>query len=198
MSFNSLPGEEWKPLTFEGIKETAKYEISNHGRIRRWNFKIDKWELKRNYVGNGYYYQSFVASKSHKRSTITKSIHRLVALEFCKKPSEYHNYVIHVDHDLFNNHHENLKWVTQRELTLHNQDSPRVLEARKNKKRRVTNSKLTETQVIRLKKRLKYSNNPLYKIAREFGITHTQLNRIRRGENWAHVTIPEEEDKPED
>jgi len=35
--------------------------------------------------------------------------------------------------------------------------------------------------------------NPLYKIAREFGITHTQLNRIRKGENWGHVTIDDED-----
>jgi LysM repeat protein len=43
--------------------------------------------------------------------------------------------------------------------------------------------------VIRLKKKLLRSKNPLYKIAREFGITHTQLNRIRKGENWGHVKV---------
>jgi len=26
-------------------------------------------------------------------------------------------------------------------------------------------------------------------IAKQFGITHTQLNRIRSGENWKNVTI---------
>jgi hypothetical protein len=26
-------------------------------------------------------------------------------------------------------------------------------------------------------------------IAKQFGITHTQLNRIRSGENWGYVTI---------
>lgn len=197
MSFINLQDEEWRAIVFDGIKEAARYEISNYGRVRRWNPKVDQWDLKRNYIGNGYYYQSFVASKSYKRSTITKSIHRLVAEAFLEKQSEYHNYVIHVDHDLLNNHVDNLRWLTQRELTLHNQSNPKVIEARKNKKRKVTNSKLTETQVIRLKKRLKYSNNPLYKIAREFGITHTQLNRIRKGENWGHVQIPDDEDNPE-
>ena len=44
-------------------------------------------------------------------------------------------------------------------------------------------------EVIRLKKKLKRSNNPLYKIAKEFGITHTQLNRIRKGENWGHIEV---------
>jgi hypothetical protein len=28
-------------------------------------------------------------------------------------------------------------------------------------------------------------------IAKQFGITHTQLNRIRSGENWGYVKIDE-------
>ena len=62
-----------------------------------------------------------------------------------------------------------------------------------NRKGRITNAKLSETDVIRLKKKLRRGKNKLYKLAKEFGITHTQLNRIRSGENWGHVTIPDEE-----
>jgi len=57
------------------------------------------------------------------------------------------------------------------------------------RKGRITNAKLTESEVIRLKKKLKRGKNKLYKLAKEFGITHTQLNRIRSGENWGHVKI---------
>ena len=64
-----------------------------------------------------------------------------------------------------------------------------VMEIIIKRKGEVTNAKLTETQVIRLKKKLIRGKNPLYKIAKEFGITHTQLNRIRRGENWGHVKV---------
>jgi len=37
--------------------------------------------------------------------------------------------------------------------------------------------------------KLKRGKTKLYKIAKEFGITHTQLNRIRSGENWGHIKI---------
>jgi len=79
--------------------------------------------------------------------------------------------------------------VTREEVNEHSRKSPRYKLALEKRKGEVTNAKLTETQVIRLKKKLKRGKNPLYKIAREFGITHTQLNRIRRGENWGHVKV---------
>lgn len=55
--------------------------------------------------------------------------------------------------------------------------------------RRTKNYKLTESKVRIIKKLLKNDNNRLKMIAKQFGITHTQLNRIRSGENWKHVTI---------
>jgi len=80
-------------------------------------------------------------------------------------------------------------WVTKNDMFAHSRKSPRTAAAIERRKGEITNAKLTETDVIRLKKKLKRGKNPLYKIAKEFGITHTQLNRIRRGENWAHIKI---------
>jgi DNA-binding Xre family transcriptional regulator len=40
-----------------------------------------------------------------------------------------------------------------------------------------------------IKKMLKNEKTRFSQIARQFGITHTQLNRIRKGQNWGHVTI---------
>ena len=92
-------------------------------------------------------------------------------------------YVIHLDFDKNNNLVGNLKWVTKETMFAHQKINP-------NYKRGVINySKLTETEVIRLKKKLARGKNKLYKLAKEFGITHTQLNRIRKGENWGHVKI---------
>ena len=137
---------------------------------------------------NGYQYYSF-KSNINWRHRKTKCVHVLVAKHFCKQPSEKHNNVIHIDFNKSNNYYKNLKWTTKDEVNLHSRKSPRYKEALIKRKGEVTNSKLTETKVIRLKKKLKRGKNPLYKIAKEFGITHTQLNRIRRGENWAHVKI---------
>ncbi|MFO7790931.1 MAG: hypothetical protein ACQES1_06475 [Bacteroidota bacterium] len=172
--------EKWKHIDFENITKSEHYEISNYGRIRRYNpgkceFKI----LKSSFI-KGYKVFAFKSDTPQKK-TITKTIHKLVAEAFCEKPSREHKFVIHLDFVKDNNHYQNLKWVTHQEMYAHHKNNPNY------KKGVIRNSKLTETDVIRLKKKLGRSKNKLYKIAREFGITHTQLNRIRSGENWGHV-----------
>ena len=180
--------EEWKSLHFDGIDETQKYEISNYGRIRLYKNDIKGWKILKAANVNGYAYFSFKSGKNiHGR--ITKCVHRLVAEKYVKRPSQKHNNVIHIDFNKWNNYYKNLKWATRAELFEHSQKSPRTKIALEKRKGEITNAKLTETDVIRLKKKLKRGKNPLYKIAKEFGITHTQLNRIRKGENWGHIKI---------
>ena len=182
--------EEWKPVSFEGICPTERYEISNYGNIRRWVEADNSWRINKPANVNGYYYFSFKTdTQKNIRARVTKSVHRLVAEIFCERKSEKHSNVIHLDFNKKNNHYKNLKWATREEMFEHSQASPKTKIAIERRKGEITNSKLTETEVIRLKKKLKRGKNPLYKIAKEFGITHTQLNRIRRGENWGHVKI---------
>lgn len=182
--------EIWKPLVFEGICEKEKYEISNYGRIKRWVHKKNSWIIQKPSNVNGYAYFSFkVNEEFYGKNRTTKSLHRLVADEFLPKPDEGQDNVIHLDFNKWNNHFKNLKWSSREEMFKHSRKSPRTAAAIERRKGEITNSKLTETEVMRLKKRLKRGKTPLYKIAREFGITHTQLNRIRRGENWSHVKI---------
>ncbi len=88
-----------------------------------------------------------------------------------------------MDFNKENNHIRNLVWVNRDELFAHQAKNPNY------KKGLIRYSKLSETDVIRLKKKVQRGKNPLYKIAKEFGITHTQLNRIRSGENWGYVKI---------
>lgn len=190
MSSENFWDELWKPVTFHGINMNEKYEVSNYGRIRRWIDFENVWKISKPANVNGYAYFSFKTENGfNKRNRITKCIHRLVADEFCDRITDQHNNVIHLDFNKKNNHHRNLKWVTREEMFEHSQASPKTALAIERRKGEITNSKLTETEVIRLKKKLKRGKNPLYKIAKEFGITHTQLNRIRRGENWAHVKV---------
>lgn len=182
--------EVWKPVNFEGINIDDKYEISNYGRIKKWEKKANDWVVQKPSNVNGYAYFSFRTDEAiTQRKRVTKSLHRLVAEEFIKQPSKEHNNVIHNDFNKWNNHINNLQWVTRPEMFAHSRKSPRTAAAIERRKGEITNSKLTETEVMRLKKKLKRGKTPLYKIAKEFGITHTQLNRIRRGENWAHVKI---------
>ena len=186
MATQDFWNEEWKQITFDKINEEEVYQLSNYGRIRIYKSETESWKILKSANVKGYRYFTFKSNIDWKHK-ISKPLHRLVAELYCEKPSDDHKFVIHLNHIKDNNHYKNLKWVTQIELTKHNIDNPTVIKSRR--KGVITNSKLTETQVIRLKLKLKRSKNPLYKIAREFGITHTQLNRIRSGENWGHVKV---------
>ncbi len=182
--------ERWKLVYFDGIHPREKYEVSNYGRIRRFDHKSMEWKLNKPANVNGYAYYSFrIEPGNGNKNRITKSIHRLVAELFIGPSKEDCNNVIHLDFDKWNNEVSNLRWSTKKEMFDHSRKSPRTKLAIERRKGEITNSKLTATDVMRLKKKLKRGKNPLYKIAKEFGITHTQLNRIRRGENWGHIKI---------
>ena len=182
--------EKWKPVYFEGIDSNERYEISNYGRIRRFEQKKNDWKIQKPANVNGYAYFSFRTEEDpNGKNRITKSLHRIVAEEFIGPCKGDRDNVIHLDFDKWNNQVSNLKWVTRKEMFEHSRKSPRTALAIERRKGEITNSKLTATDVMRLKKKLKRGKNPLYKIAKEFGITHTQLNRIRRGENWSHIKI---------
>ncbi|NJM15247.1 MAG: hypothetical protein HC896_07610 [Bacteroidales bacterium] len=177
--------EIWKVLVFEGIDKTAGYEISNFGHVRRLKVETSEYIELNPSNFKGYKIYSFKSSDEYKH-TRTKTIHKLVAENFLPKDNDLQRFVIHLDYNKANNCAANLRWVTRETMHQHHKLNPNY---RYPRPRRVTNSKLTETEVIRIKMKLKRGKTALYKIAKEFGITHTQLNRIRSGENWGHVDI---------
>lgn len=189
--------EEWKRFTLVGMREGEIYEVSNYGRVKHFNVKKNDWQflstINQFKDKSGFEYVNNFKRVKGTVKRVTESVHRLVALNFIPKPNDRYKYVVHKDYNKLNNYVENLKWVTQNELNQHNNNNPKVKFARENRKGNITHAKLTETDVIRLKKKIRRGKNPLYKIAKEFGITHTQLNRIRRGENWGHVKIDDED-----
>jgi HNH endonuclease len=127
--------------------------------------------------------------ETKRRKTFGNLVHRLVATAFVEKPSENHNLVAHLDYDKHNNHHSNLKWMTRQENVQHQLKSPFVIQSKivaANKKDKVTNAKLTISQVMILKKRMN-EGVALRVLAKRYAITETQLLRIKRGENWAKV-----------
>lgn len=183
-----MPGEKWKDLKLEGLKSGEVYEVSNLGRIRHREKKGAEFKMVRTVNtrrdGSGYMYFTWAKSAESPRKIVSKPIHRLVAFAFNKK-EDHQNYVLHLDYDKTNNQTENLKWGTRLDVSDHYAANPNF--KRKDMRGVIRNSKLTENDVRRLKKRLDTAQEPLYKIAKEFGITHTQLNRIRNGVNWAHI-----------
>ena len=177
--------EKWIPIKIEveGVDNPPHYEVSNFGRLK--SFQNDsRGILIKGSVIQGY--KSLNIRLTGKK-TFNRYIHKLVAEGFVEKVSLEHKFVIHLDFDKQNNHYQNLKWVTKDEMVEHNRVNPAVVN--KVIPKRTKNYKLTETKVKMIKKLLKNEKNRLKMIAKQFGITHTQLNRIRSGENWGHVEV---------
>lgn len=177
---DNLPGEKWKKLIHvEGEEIVPIYEVSSCGRVKRIE-KDGVVRLMEQGSIAGYPYAVIKYPDGRQRN---RYIHRLVSQLFLKPKDEYHQFVIHTDFDRTNNHIDNLELVNRRRLFEHRKASP------KPRKKRTRGYKLDENKVKRIKKLLEDENLKLSMIAKMFGITHTQLNRIRNGENWGHVTL---------
>jgi hypothetical protein len=180
----SFWNEKWVRIEFSEIENGPHYEVSNYGRLKSFQTNPKDGSIIKGSVIQGYRSLNIRVSGG---KTINRYVHKLVAEYFREKENDACVFVIHLDFEKQNNYYENLKWVTKETMIAHNKENPafinRVIP------RRTKNYKLTESKVRMIKKLLKNDNNRLKMIAKQFGITHTQLNRIRSGENWKHVTI---------
>lgn len=173
--------EEWKVITFDSkISENEKFKISNYGRVL--NCKGAEEFLTTESFINGY--RNLPVKQKHNGKSTSRYIHKLVAEHFIEKNDGI--YVIHLNYDKTDNHVNNLQWATKREKEIHQFNNPTY----KNRPRKITNSKLTETRVKLIKRKINDPNRRtrMKMIARQFGISEMQLYRIKRGENWGHVT----------
>lgn len=173
--------EEWKDVVFDdGISEKEKFKVSNYGRIL--NCKGDKEFLVKESFINGYRNLPVIQKRNGKSTS--RYVHKLVAQHFLEQNDGI--YVIHLNYDKTDNRVENLKWATKREKEVHQFSNPEY----KNKPRKRTYSKLTETRVKLIKRKINDPNRKtrLKMIAKQFGISEMQLYRIKTGENWGSVT----------
>lgn len=98
----------WKDIKgYEGL-----YQISDEGQVRRF---LKSGETKPVKPREGLYLS---VSLSKKGRYISHNIHRLVAESFLEKPKGALE-VNHKDGNKWNNHVENLEWVSQRENLVH-------------------------------------------------------------------------------
>lgn len=174
--------EEWKIVVFDDfVHPDEQFKVSNFGRLIR--IRNGEESIFNPYNMHGYLY--FRVKKKEKGKFKTYYVHKLIAQHFLEQNDGI--YVIHLDYDKLNNHIDNLKWATKREKELHQWKNPTFIEAKKNQEPPF--AKLTENNVRLIKKML---NNPNRKtrlkiIAKQFGVSTTQLKRIQSGENWGHI-----------
>lgn len=175
MSARTPWAEKWAFIELP-IPTDQVYEISNFGRIRNRQQKI----LQGSNI-QGYRTLNIRIGSEH----FNFYIHKLVALHFVSHISSENLFVIHKDFDKLNNVAENLQWVSRKELTEHNKRNP----ANVNKRKPETGShyKLNPGKVKIIKQMLLSGKSRSKMIAKQFGITSTQITRIKKGENWKNV-----------
>ena len=183
MASSSFSNEKWVRIEINVVENPPHYEVSNFGRLRSFQNNPDGKILKGSVIQG---YRS-LNIRLPKGKSFNRYIHKLVAEYFLDRPSEDNKYVIHKDYDKHNNVVSNLSWVTKEAMIEHNRTNPNVLNRQRPVKSK--NYKLNESKVRMIKKLLKSDSTRLKMIAKQFGITHTQLNRIRSGENWGHVKM---------
>ncbi len=174
---NTNINEVWKPYRKDHWKKDLHLEVSNFGNIYQDKKKIKGKPVK---VYNLAGYQVFTVTKKNEKNDLLY-IHRMVAELFLEHDPE-RTYVIHKDFDKLNNHVSNLKFVNRKELFEHNRHNPAKLKP--------SYAKLNEAKVRLLKRKIFDPNRKtrLRLIAKQFGISEMQLYRIKRGENWGHIT----------
>jgi hypothetical protein len=187
----SFWNEEWKEIVFPQGALRKHYAISNYGRVISYINQFSDGKPVKGGCLKGY---KTLPIRPNGVST-TLYIHKLVATYFLPAPGVDDEFVLHLDFNKVNNYVANLKWATRLETYAHQHINPAVLEGRKKNKGRCTSegAKLNATQVMRLKKKLLDPDRKtkLRIIAKQFGVSEMQLHRIRKGENWAHVVVPE-------
>lgn len=182
--------ERWIDVQFESATKTCEYAISNYGRIKSINKFTGKENLLKGAVVNRGLRILNVKLKDN--STGYRYIHRFVAEHFVERPSEEHNFAIHIDFDKDNNKWNNLVWATEQEWKEHVKQSP---DFKKGKEKRMRKYKLTEAKVRIMKKMLLNDKNQRKIIARKFNVSESLVRRIEKGQYWAHVTIEDEKEK---
>lgn len=175
--------ERWKKVPAKGPTKKTEYYYSDYGRLKSVN-KIsgDEKLLKGSLMIQGFMQLNLKLQDGTRQGFY---VHKLVAKGFVKNPKRK-KFVFHIDNNKLNNHFENLKWATREEMTQHQIE--RGVYLHKNRKM-PSHSKMNETKVRLLKKRLAEGKTKRKVLAKSFGITETQVRRIEKGENWGHVTL---------
>lgn len=172
--------ERWEVVVPTSPTKKVDYHVSDYGRIKSVEKTSGNEKLLKGSTSPRGYKVLNMRLAGKKRYSFY--IHKFVAEHFVDKKDEAQEFVTHINGDRANNHWQNLQWMTRAELGAWQAEKGIY----KNRER-PSNAKMTESKVRLLKKRLKTGKTKKKILARNFGISTTQVKRIERGENWKHV-----------
>jgi len=170
--------ETWRPVVgWEGL-----YEVSDQGNVRSARREHNTWpgRLLRPAVNHGGYLHVGLYRDGQQNGC---RVHRLVALAFlgpCPPGHEVnHRFGIKTD-----NRATELEWATKSANTRHAYAGG-LAHAPDNRGTRSCRAKLTEADVLAI--RAARGQTTQRALARQFGVSKTQISAIQRREQWAHV-----------
>ena len=181
---SQLGVEEWLPVPgYEGY-----YEVSNFGQVRSLDRVIPHkgYGTKKIKGGpmslglNSRGYLQIRLAKGYTRYTTT--VHALVASVFIGLRPEGLD-VCHNDGNQVNNYLYNLRYDTKK-----NNSADRDKHGKTVRGSKAAGSKLTEDNVIEIRKLLESESVAQVKIAKRFGVSPRTISGIKCGNSWAHVT----------
>ena len=173
--------EEWRAVVgFEG-----KYEVSPGGYVRSLIGRCGPRKLLKTFpvgLGNRAYPRVNLSLGSHRFTP--KAVHRLV-LEAFRGPCPAGYQARHLNGDPKDSRLANLVWGTPKENT-----GDQVRHGTRRRGTRVYNAKLTETAVIEIRRK----GGSTLRLAREYGVGRSTIDRVLKGESWGHVDYKERSD----
>lgn len=175
--------EIWKPVFgYEGL-----YEASSEGQIRSIDRTVSVFSARAGKVvplhRKGKVIRQCSAINGYRTVSLsmdgvakTRRVAGLICGAFHGQPGPGLQ-VCHNDGCKTNNRADNLRWGTATE-----NQSDRVLHKTDLRGEQIKTAKLVESQVIRIKSGMSFKE-----AHQEFGVSHAQYYRIRKGTSWAHV-----------
>lgn len=176
--------EEWRDIPgWEGI-----YRVSSEGRVQRLprfvktkggSFRLHKGgKISGNLTAAGYRNLDLVGEGRRQRI----GLHEAVCAAFHgDKPGESHQ-VRHLDGVPSHNSAANLAWGTPKENA-----ADRELHGTDPKGERAGNSRLKDADILAIRAAYAPKYGSLSRLAREYGVTPTQILNIVSRRQWAHI-----------
>ena len=164
--------EIWKEI--EGFEY---YQVSNTGKIKSCKFNKEK-ELSQKIDKDGYHHVSIYGINCRK----TFKVHRLVAQAFIQN-TDNKPQINHKDGNKSNNNYWNLEWNTDKENINHAIKT----KLRNNKGIKNCNHKLSEEQVLEIRRLYSSGNYIQSELAKMFNIYENHISLIINKKFWKHI-----------
>ena len=169
----------YAPEVFTDIPGYEGYQVSNHGRVK--NSKTSK--ILKPYLTRGYLRVSLYNESGRK----CKLVHRLVAEAFIPNPQNKSE-VNHINGCKTDANACNLEWATASENMYHaHSNGLRAKIDTQGEKNRL--SKLTEFQVMQIKRLLADGKSTQKTIGSQFNVSRETISSIKSGRRWQEIII---------